>query len=249
MQGTASLIPPEAMNLAISRLPLPPPEEPKTIFCFDSITNPLRAGVEPYSSLYLRTCLIRLELVLSKQGFPNTWMEAGRVSEKPQLTASLGQNDGLSGSQTVASPVRAGPPCCFQHNWTAQRSRWEGTPCAPGPAVPSLCQSPGEQEGKAVPWSCMPGRLPFPEGPGLFPRGPLGLQCAGACARRWWPGWGWHCFPAGASPCLCGQCERHSEVGSGHPGTRREDKKNGTTLRLPNPNLHCTKEEDNAQRG
>ena len=75
-----------------------------------------------------------------------------------------------------------------------------------------------------IPWSCTPGTPPFPEGPAPFPCGPLGLRCAGGCARQWWPGWGWHYFLAGASPCLCGRCELHSEVGSGHPGTQSGNK-------------------------
>ena len=152
IQGTASLIPPGAKASATSRLlshpPPAPPDKRKTIFCSDLITNSLRAGVESHSSLYLRTCLICLEQVWSKQWFPNTWMKAGCVSEKLQLIALQGQNDGVSGSQMVASPVCAGPPCCFQHNGDSTEEQMGMPPCAPGSAVTSLCQSPGEQEEK-----------------------------------------------------------------------------------------------------
>lgn len=149
---------------------------------------------------------------------------------------------------TLPSLPLTRPSPAFSTIRATQRIRWECPSLAPRPSSewPAVVTA-REQEEEAVPWSCMPGTLPFPAGPALFPRGPLELQCAGGCARQWWPGWGWHCFLAGASPCLYGQCELHSEVGSGHPETRSRKEEEGL-LRLTNPKLHLTKEGGDAQR-
>lgn len=129
---------------------------------------------------------------------------------------------------------------------SSRQHRGTGGNAQPTPQARCSQLPPENRRRKAVPWSCMPGMLPFPGGPGPSPHGPLGLQCAGGCAQRSWPGWDWRYFPAGASPCLCGQCELHSEVGSGHPGTQSETKEQGSLL---NPTSHFTEKEGETQRG
>lgn len=147
-------------------------------------------------------------------------------------TNFLGKDSPL-GSQMVASLGVPALPAAFSIIQATKKTRPECPSHTPGPLVTS--QLPlGNWRKEAVPWSCMPGMLPCPEEPGPSPHGPPGLQCAGECARRWWPGWDWRYFLAEASPCLRDRCEPRSKAGSGHPGTQRENKEQGI-LRFLNP--------------